>query len=149
MLKYLVYRSTKVDSTGEVELRDIINQATVKNEARGITGILINYDQTFLQYIEGESASITELFNRIKSDPRHQNIELEFEGKLNKRLFPDWSMALEVVDDELFSKVDSYKSLESGNEFIRSLEDDQSNLGLKMLRYFFDLKNKLNSLGKT
>ena len=90
MLKYLVYRSTKVDSTGEVELRDIINQATLKNEARGITGILINYDQTFLQYIEGESASITELFNRIKSDPRHQNIELEFEGKLNKRLFARW-----------------------------------------------------------
>ena len=57
-------------------------------------------------------------------------------------------MALKIVDEELFSKVDAHQSLEEGNDFIESLEDDHRNLGLKMLRYFFDLKNKLNNQAK-
>jgi hypothetical protein len=148
MLNYIVYSSKKNSSIGDAQLKPLLEQAQEKNKALGITGILIDYDQTFLQYIEGENDSITELFSRIKSDSRHHSVELQFEGSIEKRLFPDWSMALQIVDEELFSKVDAHQSLEEGNDFIQSLEDDHTNLGLKMLRYFFDLKNNLNSRTK-
>ena len=47
---------------------------------------------------------------------------------------------MEVVDKETFSKIDSYESLAEGNQFLEEVKDDH--LGLKMLRYFYELRKK-------
>ena len=141
MLSYLLYTSKQSESLDDSCLKDIMVASERYNKLHDITGILIKYDHTFIQYLEGEKGAISELYSVILSDSRHHSVELQFEGCLEHRLFPDWGMALQVVDEELFNTVKSYQTLKEGNGFIQSLDDDGRNLGLKMLRYFFDLKH--------
>ena len=148
MLYYILYSSKLDESHSDDVSKTIISQSESNNSRAGITGMLVKYECTFMQYIEGERELVSELYEKIKLDNRHHSVELQFEGSIEKRLFPDWSMALQILDEELFSSINSYQSLEAGNDFIQSLEDDHTNLGLKMLRYFFDLKNKLNNQAK-
>lgn len=108
------------------------------NEANGITGMLILYKDTFIQMLEGKQEAVYSKFDRIMNDERHDNVLVLFEGPVERRHFPSWKMALEVVDQEAFKKIDAYESLEEGDRFLNEVNDDH--IGLKMLRFFYDRK---------
>ncbi len=73
MLFRLAYYSTnlikKSTSPRQSELRKIILSAGTRNRERGITGGLMFNRDFFGQVLEGDRASVSDLFCRIANDP--------------------------------------------------------------------------------
>jgi hypothetical protein len=80
-------------------LEAILARAQKNNGTRGITGMLCHYDGSFLQFLEGKEADLTEVFAKIRADERHHDILEVYRRPIKERLFPDWTMALVKVDD--------------------------------------------------
>ena len=72
-----------------------------RNEAKDISGILIEYKNHFIQHIEGDAVVIYELFEKIKLDTRHENVHLLQYSPLENRLFDDWNMAHRNLDIDI------------------------------------------------
>lgn len=136
---FLIYSSLASPDTTETDLKAIIEASERNNEADGITGMLIYHDGTFFQMLEGSREHVLASFEKIESDPRHSAILKLFEGESDKRHFPDWKMALEVVHPKDFQHMKAYNTMQEGNKFISDLKDDH--LGLNMLRFFYDKYN--------
>ena len=95
----LVYMSTPKRTLTTREMRTILAAATRNNHRNQITGILIHDQKRFLQYLEGSQAKVEETFARIASDPRHHAIFRLKSGLIDRRQFPNWSMASRTVEN--------------------------------------------------
>lgn len=88
-----------IDFTGD-ELIELLAKARVRNEADGLTGMLLYSSQSFLQVLEGEREPLDATYARIAADSRHTNLRLLADVPVTTRLFSGWSMGFEHVDDE-------------------------------------------------
>ena len=90
----IAYTSHYLGDINEVEnvLADIVAAAKVNNPKQGITGVLIFDRDRFIQVIEGEKQQLDDLLSRIKTDPRHDEIEVIFDLPTKKREFSQWNM---------------------------------------------------------
>ncbi|MDH5582165.1 MAG: BLUF domain-containing protein, partial [Bdellovibrionales bacterium] len=75
-LIYLSWASDTFDPFGPRGMQSILNTAQNFNSSKNITGMLIFRNQLFLQLLEGEQKDVMELFEKIKSDPRHKDIQV-------------------------------------------------------------------------
>lgn len=137
---YLIYSSMASPGIRESDLKDIIVSAERNNHDDEITGMLIYHDGTFFQMLEGSKEKVIASFEKIKQDPRHSAVIKLFEGETSKRHFPDWKMALKVVNAEEFEKIKAYETIEEGNKFLNEVNDDH--IGLQMLRFFYQQKHQ-------
>jgi hypothetical protein len=97
----LMYRSRdRVPPEDRVdELADLFARSRSNNQRRNITGALLVSGQWFVQVLEGEEEQVRFLFARIRTDARHDGVELLSEGRADERIFGRWSMARVAVDD--------------------------------------------------
>ena len=93
MLKRLVYASRATDAVG-IDLTAILDQSRRANTDLDVTGVLCFLDGVYMQYLEGDEATVEELFGRIRSDPRHCDIAVLERRVVPRRMFPGWTMAL-------------------------------------------------------
>ena len=93
VLERLLYRSKATNTLGSLHLFNMLSEARAKNAMLGITGHLLYTEEVFVQCIEGPPASIEHLWQSLKRDERHYEIELISRGPLAERRFADWSMA--------------------------------------------------------
>ena len=91
----LVYRSHSRVAPGDREtvLADIFRVARSENEAAGITGALLITDHWFVQALEGDTATVQSLYERICRDDRHENVTLIEAQPVPERVFSRWAMA--------------------------------------------------------
>lgn len=76
------------------------------NRAHNITGCLWLGDTRFFQIIEGPDSEIDDLFQKIKSDPRHTDLQTISDAQAEFRYFERWGMSLVREDeDETISKL--------------------------------------------
>ena len=92
MLTYILYVSAVADHCGEDDIRAILKTSRENNSKNSLTGMLISKDKYFLQYIEGPEAQVVALFDKIKSDERHQAIKVVNQGTISDRVFFNWDM---------------------------------------------------------
>jgi Sensors of blue-light using FAD len=80
MIIRLCYASIRHESSNDLieDLNSILSTARNFNRKNEIYGVLYYANNHFFQCIEGENHIVKELFQRIKTDTRHQNI-IEFE----------------------------------------------------------------------
>lgn len=84
----LVYVSRlKID----FDVPDLVNKAAEKNRHLGISGYLCKNGQYFLQFLEGDTRSVTGLMQQIYQDRRHEVINT-IETTFDERIFPSWRM---------------------------------------------------------
>ena len=88
----LVYVSVAVSPFSEVALRALLTFARARNTARGITGVLLYQNDSFMQALEGERAVVEEIFAKIQRDPRHRDVRVLSRAVVASRNFGDWSM---------------------------------------------------------
>jgi hypothetical protein len=81
------------------ELGALFASSRSNNEKRGITGALLLGGQWFVQVLEGDEPAVRSLFATIQGDPRHDLVEVLFEGPTDDRTFAHWSMAKVAVSD--------------------------------------------------
>jgi hypothetical protein len=77
----------------EQALDGIVQHARDRNSAAGVTGALVATTNHFAQLLEGRSAHLDELMNRIEGDQRHVDVTILRVDAISKRRLPDWSMA--------------------------------------------------------
>lgn len=71
----LVFRSRSCLRRDDTQGSDALYQVMVRNNRRdGIVGCVAQPDGHFVQVIEGKELQILTLFEKIKSDPRHDNV---------------------------------------------------------------------------
>lgn len=88
----LVYASrSDIDITLD-SVRGIAVEASKKNKARFITGMLGFARRSYLQVIEGSREEINRLFQSISRDPRHREVSILSFSEIHERAFGDWSM---------------------------------------------------------
>jgi hypothetical protein len=97
-LIHLVYVSRRTPALTADELKQIVVQSTRRNHAHGITGVLLCCGEHVMQLLEGEEAVVDAVFERIRNDPRHQDVQLLLHKQVSKRLFPESRMALAELD---------------------------------------------------
>ncbi len=98
MLFHLGYASTETRPFSSEDLRGLLEQARSFNETVDITGLLLYRENSFFQVLEGDKKAVLELYHRIKGDPRHQRLEMLFEGDIETREFTDWRMGFVQLD---------------------------------------------------
>jgi Sensors of blue-light using FAD len=99
-VKRMIYCSqAEIDFSPE-ELVALLESARLKNAEVGLTGMLLYCSQSFLQMLEGDPVALESTYRRIMADGRHSNLRLLMSAEIDARLFPDWTMGFEHVDDE-------------------------------------------------
>jgi len=107
-LHCLIYVSEANYAMTVEEVQVLIAQSQAFNKSMGVTGCLLYQDGLFMQMLEGAEATISGLFERIKTDPRHHSVQIVMQSKAHRRIFTGWSMVLRDLRDlrEDFGKPD-------------------------------------------
>jgi Sensors of blue-light using FAD len=92
MLVRLLYVSRLADPAKPEVIDTILSECRAQNPAHGITGILCYGGGIFLQAIEGGRNAVSELYNHICKDKRHQDVVLLHFDEITERRFGGWTM---------------------------------------------------------
>lgn len=95
----VTYLSRSAESLSADALLALLSQCHRNNTARGLTGMLLFGNGTFLQAIEGDEAAVDALLHKIADDPRHTALKVLRREAITTRQFADWSMGFERVTD--------------------------------------------------
>ena len=90
---FYISRSTVAAADTEAVVREIVAVAVRNNPPLSLTGAMMFTGTHFAQMIEGEAATIDTLMARIRHDPRHDDLLVVAYDTVERRRFPDWSMA--------------------------------------------------------
>ena len=91
-LYQLIYISTAVQPFDERDLSLLLRQSRRSNQARGLTGMLLYHEGSFLQVLEGPKQEVLKLYARIERDPRHVTSRVLLRGEVAERSFAGWAM---------------------------------------------------------
>jgi len=104
---YLSQASEPLSADG---LLGLLNQCHRNNTAKGLTGMLLFGNGTFLQSIEGEATVVDPLIERISKDPRHRDIKIVRRDEITERQYSDWSMGFERVTESTLAAIPSLRN---------------------------------------
>ncbi|GIV38626.1 MAG: hypothetical protein KatS3mg033_0426 [Thermonema sp.] len=93
MLTQLIYVSKRSLNCTEKDIEQILVASQRNNHALDVTGVLLYSKDRFLQVLEGDFLTVKKLYDKIKKDPRHYEAFLIGLRPIEKREFPNWSMA--------------------------------------------------------
>lgn len=90
----LVYISKATRRVTHADLLALAAEAQLRNARCGVTGLLLYSGDHFLQVIEGRDHVLNMLFNKIKPDKRHTDVEQLLYTPTRDRIFGDWAMGV-------------------------------------------------------
>jgi hypothetical protein len=88
----VVYASAALAPLSELELTQLLMSARANNTRRGVTGLLLYIDGSFLQVLEGEDRVVDALLERIAQDPRHDRVSILLRRTIEQRQYAEWAM---------------------------------------------------------
>ena len=98
MLYHLCYASTQTRPFTGPQLAELLENARDTNARHRVTGLLLHREDSFLQVLEGDEADVRLIYERIREDPRHRNLNVLFAESIDEREFGDWRMAFLDLD---------------------------------------------------
>lgn len=100
LLYNTVYCSRATVGVDAAAVDSIIKSSRRSNPEYGITGLLVFGSGVFFQWLEGPRDNVMSLMERLKTDPRHENVVMLTESEeVRERLFPNWDMELVTTTD--------------------------------------------------
>ncbi len=130
-LLQLIYLSSASRPISEPDLLEILNASRANNPPLGITGVLIFGDNTFVQVLEGPPEAVSDLYEKISRDPRHNSCRKFTTRATPHRSFPDWSMGFCALSPEHADSLDGYLDL-----FCTTIPGDPETIAHKFLTSF-------------
>jgi hypothetical protein len=70
----------------------LLAAARQRNEAAGVTGVLLHHDGSFFQYLEGPAQGLAPIFKIIRASRLHRGLVELLDQPVRSRLFPEWLM---------------------------------------------------------
>lgn len=92
MLVRLLYASRSARPGENDVVESILAQSRRSNPELGITGILCQSGEIFMQVLEGGRAAVNQLYNRIVRDERHRDVVVLCYEEVAERRFAGWTM---------------------------------------------------------
>ncbi len=130
MLVRLVYASRAGANPAPASIEQILEQSRRKNPQAGITGILCDSGELYIQVLEGGRDEVCELYNTIVRDPRHERVRILAYEEIQERRFGGWTMGhvnIEKVNPALLLKYAERPALDpftqSGHAALALLEE--------------------------
>ncbi|MEM9530081.1 MAG: BLUF domain-containing protein [Pseudomonadota bacterium] len=146
------YVSRTAAPMSDQDLLALLLECQEKNRSRGITGLLLYANGTFLQAIEGEESVIDSLVEKIWGDPRHRNVKLLQRRPVSQREYKDWSMGFERVTDEELQKIEGLREFGVEDFTFDQLASDQDTVESLMQHYrephFDQVLGEVNAMEK-
>lgn len=112
----LIYVSAATKPLAPAQLRELLVVARKNNHSVNVSGMLVYHDQCFLQVLEGPKIAVEAIFDRVATDPRHQQVKVLLRQGIEAKEFDEWSMAyIDGKEDggRLIGFVDYMKQLAS------------------------------------
>lgn len=97
MLAHLAYVSSRKSNCTDLEIEKILEACQKNNPSLEITGVLLYSKNQFIQYVEGEASKLTELYDKIKKDVRHERTVMLSYGPISSKAFPSWHMGSKKI----------------------------------------------------
>jgi hypothetical protein len=134
----ICYISEKEKNLPRAVIDQISSYSMTENGTKQISGILIEYKSHFLQYLEGPTRKVYDLFERIKKDSRHKNVEIVQFKQIDERIFPGWNMVHKNLDLEgESSQMEVNKHCK--NQLDDLLENKTFWKGIEIIEYLSDI----------
>ena len=96
----ICYVSKSKPDLSESQIKDIFTHASTVNNKCDVRGILLHSLGNFFQVLEGDEKYLIDLYeNKIKKDPRHENIYEVYHKKTAKPVFTNYSSQFNIVED--------------------------------------------------
>ncbi len=92
MLVRLLYASRSAAPARSEVTEAILAQSRAHNPALGITGILCQSGDIFMQVLEGGRDAVNRLYNQIVRDDRHRDVVVLHYEEVAERRFAGWTM---------------------------------------------------------
>ncbi|CAB4699948.1 MAG: hypothetical protein F2667_04720 [Actinobacteria bacterium] len=104
----LTYVSSATALFTEADLVEMLVSIRPRNEAAGVSGMLLYRDGNIIQTLEGPQAAVQSTFDAIRRDTRHSGLLVLLERPIAERAFPQWSMGFRAVSDQEISEIEGY-----------------------------------------
>ncbi len=91
----LIYVSAAAVTLDQAVLTDILAASRRNNPRCGVTGVLLQINDGFLQILEGTEDAVRQTYARIHADRRHTATHVLIDQSVDTRLFPNWTMGFE------------------------------------------------------
>lgn len=137
MLSQLVYVSNRKSTCTQEEIDKIVDSCKKNNPQLNITGVLLYSDTKFIQLVEGEAKVITELYDKIKKDPRHSNPIMISYNAIKEKAFPSWHMGTKQMGNDIQYLTEITTEDRSAFTNILSGKEENGQRVLNMLKRFF------------
>ena len=93
----------------------LLKEARVDNEKRGVTGLLLYHNQSFMQVIEGEEETVRHLYYEgIFHDNRHTAVHALINEPITERRYKGWSMGFRNIEGKDFENLDGFVPIPEG-----------------------------------
>ncbi|WP_338877007.1 BLUF domain-containing protein [Spirosoma sp. SC4-14] len=92
----------------EDELIRLTQRSQTNNRALGITGVLLYFNGSVIEVLEGEQEKVNSLYEVIKRDPRHHQLIKLYDHSIPSRSFSDWFVGYKTISA---TEMDQFKSL--------------------------------------
>jgi len=94
MLVRLLYASRSAAPATPEVIEAILAQSRGRNPGLGITGILCQSGDIFMQVLEGGRSAVNQLYNQIVRDDRHRDVVVLHYEETGERKFSGWTMGV-------------------------------------------------------
>lgn len=98
MVHHLVYVSSSPAPLSEDAIDDILETSRRNNAAVGVTGVLLHGEGNIIQVLEGPREAVEGVFERVRRDARHRQVQVLLREAKERRYFGDWSMGFSDLD---------------------------------------------------
>jgi hypothetical protein len=99
VLVSIVYMSRAVVPFDDQAMAVLLAESRLRNEALGVSGLLLAKGGRFMQLLEGPAWSVQDRYDVIAKDPRHGEVKSLVREDIERRRFDGWSMAYRTLDD--------------------------------------------------
>lgn len=91
MVQLLYASASRYEFTSD-ELSELLERARARNQADGVSGVLLYHEGSFLQILEGPEEAVEATYERIGKDKRHGRVVVLQRSVVTARSFEGWSM---------------------------------------------------------
>lgn len=128
-LKQIVWISEACKEYSDEELLQLLKKSRANNLKRNITGLLIYDKKSFMQFMEGDTESVDDIFqNRIKPSSLHRNVTLLNQREIEERNFLNWTMGFYSLESRELQKVPGFRDFKRNYSTIQQLRGDNSSV---------------------
>lgn len=97
-MAYLLYCSQPSQALSPMQLRRLVSQATARNRARRLSGVLLHGDGFYVQWLEGPESALQSAWDSILRNPLHRRVTLLLRSdREGERLYPSWPLRAQAV----------------------------------------------------